>query len=139
MLRLSDFRFFFTSCTSHYNALCQSIAKAKEEEEDEDDDVDPVNNSRYMYTCRCPDGYGYENCTRVTNNQYLLRARQLFAVFRKLWPISYSSDTLGQHILLLGPKELGPSFDLNCLSHGAQLMLLRSLFTRLPSLPLSQS
>ena len=71
MLRLSDFRFFFTSCTSHYNALCQSIAKGEQKttEEEEDDDA-AVNNSRYMYTCRCPDGYGYENCTRVINTDY---------------------------------------------------------------------
>ena len=41
MLRLSDFRFFFTSCTSHYNALCQSIAKGEQKttEEEEDDDA----------------------------------------------------------------------------------------------------
>ena len=66
MLRLSDFRFFFTSCTSHYNALCQSVAKTAETEE-EGDDAAAVNSNRYMYTCRCPDGYGYENCSRVND------------------------------------------------------------------------
>ena len=66
MLRLSDFRFFFAECTSHYNALCQSVEQdddLKGTEESEDDSV--VNNNRYMYTCRCPDGYGYENCTKA--------------------------------------------------------------------------
>ena len=69
MLRLSDFRFFFTSCASHFNALCQSIAKEHQKTsalvgEDEDDDS-VVDNNRYMYTCRCPKGFGYENCTKV--------------------------------------------------------------------------
>ena len=67
MLRLSDFRFFFAECTSYYNALCQSVEKdddLKGTEESEDDDS-VVNNNRYMYTCRCPDGYGYENCTKA--------------------------------------------------------------------------
>ena len=66
MLRLSDFRFFFAECTSHYNALCQSVEQedVKGTEESEDDDS-VVNNNRYMYTCRCPDGYGYENCTKA--------------------------------------------------------------------------
>ena len=70
MLRLIDFRFFFTECTSHYNALCQSVQQddLKRTEESEDDSV--VNNNRYMYTCRCPDGYGYENCTKAIHQNH---------------------------------------------------------------------
>ena len=67
MLRLSDFRFFFAECTSYYNALCQSVEQEDDLKgtEESEDDESVVNNNRYMYTCRCPDGYGYENCTKA--------------------------------------------------------------------------
>jgi hypothetical protein len=85
MMRLSDLRFSSVSCTSHYSALCQLPSSITNENEDDGDDESKVisarspssasprddetsaQGSRYMYSCRCPNGYGYENCTEVTN------------------------------------------------------------------------
>ena len=57
MLRTSDLRLLTTSCSSHYGALCYVKARNRLTE------ASTSTGSRYMYTCRCPDGFGYENCT----------------------------------------------------------------------------